>query len=198
MSPVPHLQPVAAFDHPATQLVECKVSDNVEQDFRHLKVSPMDVRQAPAPHEIEIQVRAVGLNFRDVLNGMGLNLGVPGPLGADCAGVVSRVGSSVSQWKVGDQVLGIARGSLRSYAVTGVESVIQKPASMTFRQATSVHSVLTTVYHSLITVAGLTPGHTIMIHAAAGGVGLCAVQLAQHLGARVLVTVGSPTKERLV
>lgn len=192
------LQPVSALDHPATQLVECKVSANVEQDFSHLKVVPMDVRQAPAPDEIEIQVRAVGLNFRDVLNGMGLNLGVPGPLGADCAGVVSQVGSSVSQWEVGDQVLGIARGCLRSYAMTGAGLVIQKPASMTFEQAASVPSVFTTVYHSLYNVASLARGQTILVHAAAGGVGLCAVQLAQHLGARVLATVGSPTKERLV
>lgn len=195
---MPRLLPLSPLDGESLELVECQVGDDIGGNFDHLRIVAMQTRPPPGTDEVEIQVRAVGLNFRDVLNGMGFNLGVPGPLGADCAGVVSQVGSNVQEWRVGDEVLGIARGCLRSYALTNQSRLLRKPATLTFEQAASIPSVLSTVWHSLVNVAGLRRGQTILIHAAAGGVGLCAIQLAQHLGARVVATVGNPEKARLV
>ncbi|KAB2576010.1 Phthiocerol/phenolphthiocerol synthesis polyketide synthase type I PpsC [Lasiodiplodia theobromae] len=195
----PRLQPIAPMEKEVIGL-ECQVGADAEPDFGHLRIVPLRRQpgDGPGPDEVEVQVRAVGLNFRDVLNAMGLNLGVPGPLGADCAGVVSRVGSNVQKWRVGDEVLGIARGCLRSYAITNHRRLIAKPTDMTFEQAASVASVYATVYQSFVDVARLRAGQTVLVHAAAGGVGLFAIQLAKHLGASIIATVGSPEKEKLV
>ncbi|MCX4984425.1 SDR family NAD(P)-dependent oxidoreductase [Streptomyces sp. NBC_00572] len=157
----------------------------------HLALEPCPEVQAPlGDGEIRISVRAAGVNFRDVLNTLGLYPGDPGLLGLEGAGVVTEVGPGVSGLGVGDRVMGLFPGAFGPVAVTDHRRVAVLPADWTFAQAASAPIVFLTAYHALVDLAGLAAGERVLIHAAAGGVGMAAVQLARHLGAEVYGTAG--------
>ncbi|MFI4954938.1 MAG: SDR family NAD(P)-dependent oxidoreductase, partial [Gammaproteobacteria bacterium] len=143
---------------------------------------------------VVITPKAVGLNFRDVLNAMNLYPGDPGPLGGDCAGVIQAVGKNVHDYQVGDEVLGVALGSLASQVITQVELIHVKPRELSFSQAAAIPTIFMTAYYSLINLAGLKAGETVLIHAGAGGVGLAAIQIAQYCQAKIIATAGSEEK----
>ena len=152
------------------------------------------LRRKPGPKEVEIRVRATGLNFKDVLNVMGMYAGDPGPLGGECAGEIVAVGSEVEGLNVGDLVLALAAGSFSSFVVTNAELVVPKPSRLTFEQAATLAIPFITAYYCLHHLGDMQPGERVLIHAAAGGVGLAAVQLAQRVGAEIFATAGSPEK----
>ena len=154
--------------------------------------------------EIEIEVRAAGLNFRDVMYAMGLlpdeaiEDGFCGPnLGMELSGVVSRAGPGV-EFAVGDEVIAIAPASFASRARTKAFAVTRKPAEWSFTAAATVPTAFFTAYYALVELARLQPGERVLIHGAAGGVGIAAIQIAKHLGAEVLVTAGTPEKRDFV
>ena len=151
-------------------------------------------RRPPEAGEVEIRVKASGLNFRDVLNALGMYPGPKIPLGSECAGVVVAVGAGVTEFKVGDEVLGLTTAAFRSYATIPVERVFAKPIHVSLDQAASIPTVFLTAYYGLYHLAKLKAGDRVLIHAAAGGVGLSAVQLAQQAGAEIFATAGSPEK----
>ena len=151
-------------------------------------------RRPPGVGEVEIQVRAAGLNFRDVLNALDLYSGEAGLLGDECAGEIVAVGPGVSGLRVGDLVVGFASGSFGSYVTTRAELVVAMPDGWTFAEAAAVPIAFVTAAYGLKHLAALTAGERILIHAAAGGVGLAAVRLAQLAGAEVFATAGSPEK----
>lgn len=152
------------------------------------------VRQRPKAGEVEVRIRASGLNFRDVLNALGMYPGPAGPIGAECAGVIESVGDGVSGFIVGDEVIALGKGAFKSHLVTGAELVFPKPPAFSFERAASIPIAFLTAYHGLHNLAKIKPGDKILIHAAAGGVGIAAVQLAQRAGAIVYGTAGSPEK----
>jgi NADPH:quinone reductase-like Zn-dependent oxidoreductase/acyl carrier protein len=156
------------------------------------------VRRRPGAGEVEIQVRATGLNFRDVLNAMGMYPGDPGELGGECAGVVSAVGEGVSAWTVGDEVIALAAGSFKSFVVTSAAMVFRKPASLSMAEAATIPITFLTAAYGLRDLAAMKAGDTVLVHAAAGGVGMAAVQLARQAGATVFGTAGSPEKRTFV
>ncbi|MFI4955157.1 MAG: SDR family NAD(P)-dependent oxidoreductase, partial [Gammaproteobacteria bacterium] len=145
-------------------------------------------------NELLIAPMTVGLNFRDVLNAMNLYPGDPGPLGSDCAGTIKAVGSGVSEYKVGDAVLGLGMGSLASLTRSCVELIAHRPISLSFEQAAAIPIVFMTAYYSLVKQAKLKQAETVLIHAGAGGVGLAAIQIAQYCKATIIVTAGSEEK----
>jgi polyketide synthase 12/myxalamid-type polyketide synthase MxaB len=151
-------------------------------------------RRPPGPGEVEIEVRAVGLNFKDVLNTLGLYPGDPGPLGSECAGLVAAVGPGVPGLAPGMPVVAVAAGSFATHVTTRADLVAPKPPEWSFEEAASVPVAFVTAWYCLRTVAGLRAGERVLIHAAAGGVGLAAVQVARALGAEVFATAGSPAK----
>lgn len=153
-----------------------------------------DSRSAPRPGEVEIRVNAAGLNFRDVMNAAGVYPGGPIPFGAECAGTVAAVGEGVQEFKPGDEVIAIASGSFGAFVTAGVQAVIPKPAGLSVGQAATIPIAFLTAYYSLHQLARLSKGERVLIHAAAGGVGLAAVQLAQQAGAEIFATAGSPEK----
>ena len=148
-----------------------------------------------ASNEVRIRVNAVGLNFRDVLNALHLYPGDPGPLGCDCAGEVLEVGSQVSHINVGDRVLAMSLGCLRTEVVTPSSLVAPLPAHMTYNEAATIPTVFLTVYECLIVQAKLKKGDRVLIHTATGGVGLAAIQICKWIGAEVYATAGSSTKQ---
>jgi acyl transferase domain-containing protein/NADPH:quinone reductase-like Zn-dependent oxidoreductase len=149
------------------------------------------------PGQVRLEVRAAGLNFRDVLNALGMYPGQAGPLGAEAAGIVTQTGPGVTSVAAGDKVMGMAAGGFGPVAVTDERLVTPVPAGWSWPQAASVPLVFLTAYYALVDLAGLRPGESVLIHAGTGGVGMAAVQLATHLGAQVYATA-SPGKQHVL
>lgn len=147
-------------------------------------------------HWIEIKVKAVGLNFKDVLVALG-NLN-ENKLGVDVAGIVTRVGSGVTSVKPGDRVMTASCDTFANFVRFPSQGAIPMPESMSFEDAASMPLIFLTAFYSLVTAGQLQRGETILIHAAAGGVGQAAIILAQHIGAEIFATVGSQEKRELI
>jgi len=145
-----------------------------------------------APGEVRIAVHAGGLNFRDVLIALGLYPGAAA-IGSEGAGVVLEVGEGVEDLAPGERVMGLMPDAFGPVAVTERELVVAVPPDWSFVQAAAVPTVFLTAYYALVDLAGLERGESLLIHAATGGVGMAALQLARHLGAEVFATA-SPAK----
>ena len=158
-----------------------------------LELRPI-ARTPPGPGEVELRVTAAGLNFRDVLNALGMYEGPAGPLGAECVGVVTSVGDGVRHLAVGDTALGMAVGSLRSYVNAPADTMIVKPAALSDSEAATIPITFLTAEYALNRLARMKKGERVLIHAGAGGVGLAAIQIAQRAGAEVYATAGSAEK----
>jgi myxalamid-type polyketide synthase MxaB len=159
-------------------------------------------RRAPDSNQVEIEVRATGLNFSDVLKAMGLYPGITDkivPLGIECAGVVTAVGDEAARrFQIGDEVMGVAPYSFATHALTAEYAVVKKPKDVDFDEAATIPITFLTAYYALVRLAHLAPGERVLIHAGAGGVGIAAIQIALHLGAEVFATAGSEEKREFL
>ncbi|MEC3915813.1 SDR family NAD(P)-dependent oxidoreductase [Nocardia sp. CDC160] len=140
-----------------------------------------------APGQVRVSVRAVGLNFRDVLMALGTYPDKHARPGGEGAGVVVEVAPDVTEFAPGDRVFGLIPGT-GSMAVVDRRLLARMPDGWSFTRAAAVPIVYATAYYGLVDLAAAQPGETLLLHAATGGVGLAAVQLARHLGLRMLVT----------
>lgn len=152
-----------------------------------------------AEDTVEIEPRAYGLNFRDVMVAMGqLRERV---MGLECAGIITHVGSEAAAqgFAVGDRVMALLLGPFASRARVSWHGVAHMPEGMSFDDAASLPMIFSTAYVGLVDIANLRPGQSVLIHAAAGGVGQAAIMLAKdYLGAEVYATVGSQEKRDLL
>ncbi|MER5261878.1 type I polyketide synthase [Actinosynnema sp. NPDC002837] len=139
-------------------------------------------------HQVRVEVRAAGLNFRDVLNALDMYPGDAGLFGNEAAGVVVEVGPEVSGLRPGDRVFGMAAGAFGTQVTTDARSVAPVPDGWSWTTAASVPQVFLTAWHGLVELGGLKAGEKVLVHAGAGGVGMAAVQIARHLGAEVFAT----------
>ncbi|MFI7709366.1 SDR family NAD(P)-dependent oxidoreductase, partial [Nonomuraea sp. NPDC049480] len=139
-----------------------------------------------APGQVRIRTEAMGLNFRDVLIALDMYPG-DAPMGGEGAGVIIEVADDVTAFAPGDRVMGIVDGFARQ-AVADHRMLARVPDGWSFAEAASVPIAFITAYHALVDLAGLQAGESLLVHAAAGGVGTAAVQFAQHLGAEVYGT----------
>jgi acyl transferase domain-containing protein/NADPH:quinone reductase-like Zn-dependent oxidoreductase len=152
----------------------------------------------PLPDDhVEIEVKAIGMNFRDVMSASGQI--DPYPLGCECSGVVTAIGKAVNGLSAGDQVIanvigGCVCNRVRTAAV-GVEHV---PKDMPFEIAASLPIVYFTAYYAVMKVARLSKGETVLIHAASGGLGQAIINLCQLVGAEIYATVGTIEKKKLL
>lgn len=208
---VPMLQehePAAAMglqgDETGEEGARFKLDFLVPGQLRNLLWLPQESAPLQA-HEIEVRTQATGLNFRDVMYLMGLlpdeavEKGFAGAsLGLEFAGVVSRVGSSVTHLQVGDAVMGFGSSCFASHIVTRADAVAPMPQGWAFEAAATVPTVFLTVYYALKQLADVQPGERVLIHGAAGGVGIAAIQLARHLGAEIFATAGTDEKRTFV
>ena len=153
-------------------------------------------RRQPLDNEIEIEVKATGLNFRDVMVALNLYPDETKFLGLECAGVVTAVGKATN-FQIGDEVIAIASNSFSKYVTVNSLLAISKPESFTFTEAATIPVTFLTAYYTLSHLAQLQPGEKVLIHAAAGGVGLAAIQIAQQLGASVWATASKGKWELL-
>ena len=153
------------------------------------------------PHDVEIDVAAAALNFRDVMVTLGLlpalsyeRSALGRTVGMEASGTVRRVGDAVRACRVGDAVAFTLGGCIANRAVVNEHLVFAKPASLSMEEAASVLSVYVTAYYSLIHLARLRKGQRVLIHSAMGGVGQAAIALARHAGAEIYATAGSESK----
>jgi NADPH:quinone reductase-like Zn-dependent oxidoreductase len=150
------------------------------------------------PDQIEVQAYAHGVNFKDVFIALGQMQ--PGTaMTGEAAGVVTAVGSNVqSLWKPGDRVLGLMVAPFGNLVRINSTGIVAIPDSITFADAASISIVYYTAWYCLTHVARLEKGQTVLIHAASGGVGQAAIQIAKLIGAEIFATVGSVPKRKLI
>ncbi|MGH3971722.1 MAG: SDR family NAD(P)-dependent oxidoreductase, partial [Pseudonocardiaceae bacterium] len=159
-------------------------------------------RQLPRPGEVEIEVHAASLNFKDLMQAMGLltaeslEAGYAGrlSLGGECAGRIVAVGGGVTDFQVGDEVIAIGRDALSASMTTDAELVVSKPPYLSFEEGATLLLTFLTAHYALHHVAGLRTGERVLIHSATGGVGLAAIQIVRAAGGEVYATAGSPEK----
>jgi acyl transferase domain-containing protein/ubiquinone/menaquinone biosynthesis C-methylase UbiE/acyl carrier protein len=201
---------------PVSQAIECGIAqiNVVTQPFRiELErpgilesLSPRRLARArPKPHEVEIEVAATGLNFKDLMHAMGM---VPKDaitdsagaklLGLECAGRVVAVGDAISGFVIGDEVVAIGGRCLASHLTIHERFVARKPLHLSMEQAATIPIAFVTAFYSLHTLGRIQAGERVLIHSAAGGVGLAAVQLAMKAGAIVFATAGTTEKRELL
>jgi NADPH:quinone reductase-like Zn-dependent oxidoreductase len=161
--------------------------------LENLTIAPAK-RRAPGRGEIEVRVRASGLNFRDVLSALGMYPGEIRHLGSDCAGEVVAVGEGVEGFAVGDRVVAMLEGAFASHAIARWEFVAPLPAGLDFEQGAAIPTAYLTADITLNQIAGMKRGDRVLIHSGAGGVGMAAIALAQRVGAEIFATAGSPEK----
>lgn len=166
----------------------------------------LEIRQSAIPsygaRDMLIRTKAIGLNFADVFACLGYYPRIPAPPfvpGIEFSGTVDAVGKSVRKYKKGDRVFGFTR--LKAYAEyisVPAEYIVHIPKKMAFEEAAAFGVTSLTAYHALVTLAHIQKGERLLLHAAAGGVGTAALQIAAHLGVTVYATVGSEPKMDLV
>ncbi|KAF4767156.1 hypothetical protein HAV15_009313 [Penicillium sp. str.  len=147
----------------------------------------------PEADEIEVEVKFVGLNFRDVMISMGF-MANKDEMGIDASGIVQRCGTGVTEFKKGDRVMIMQPGMFRTRVVVPTSRCIHMPPSISLEDAASLPVVYTTALYCITDIGRLEKGQSVLIHAACGGVGLAAIQLCQMIGAKIYATVGSETK----
>jgi len=203
MEPVPQLRKNGA--PPAEDLSEeVRLDFEVPGPLKNLQWRSFQSETLEAD-EIAIKPRAAGLNFRDIMYAMGLlpdeavESGFSGPsLGMELAGEVIAVGAAVSDFEIGDPVVGFAPSCFSSHVVTKASAAMPKPAHWTFEEAATIPTTFFTVYYALHHLAQLQPGEKVLIHGAAGGVGIAAIQFARYRGAEIFATAGSDEKRDFV
>ncbi|MBP7570508.1 MAG: SDR family NAD(P)-dependent oxidoreductase, partial [Acidobacteria bacterium] len=151
-------------------------------------------RVAPGPGQVEIEVTATGLNFKDVMNALGTYPGEAGPLGSECAGRIVRTGSGVRPLDAGDRIVAVAAGAFSRYVIADARMASRIPAHLSDEEAATMPVAYVTAWFALRHLGEVKRGDTVLVHAAAGGVGLAAVHLAQRAGAEVFATAGTDAK----
>ncbi|MFD3595224.1 type I polyketide synthase [Nocardia sp. NPDC058640] len=155
-------------------------------------LTPQPEVEPLGPGQVRIAVRAAGVNFRDVLIVLGMYPIPDTAIGGEGAGVIVDIAPDVTDFTVGDRVMGIFTG-VSATVVADQRTVIEIPAGWSFEDAAAAPIVFATAYYSLVDLAQVRAGESLLIHAATGGVGMAAVQLARHLGLDLYVTA-SPGK----
>jgi acyl transferase domain-containing protein/NAD(P)-dependent dehydrogenase (short-subunit alcohol dehydrogenase family) len=159
--------------------------------FRLVPASPL------GRDDVEIDVRAVGLNFIEVLYALGMLPELPGgrfTFGLECAGVVMRTGAAVRDLKPGDAVMAFANSAARLRLIAPARCVARMPAGLAFEAAATLPAAYMTAYTALVEAGRLRAGERVLVHSACGGVGLAAIHVARWIGAEILATAGTEEK----
>lgn len=197
-----HLEPVNPAEPPAEEVAPAngrpfrvETSQPGVLDSLELRAAP---RLSPGPGQVEIEVHAAGLNFIDVMKALGVYPGMDAntlpALGLECSGVVTALGEDVAGFSIGQEVLAFAPHSFSTHVIANVHLTMPKPPVLTFDEAATLPVVYLTAYYSLCHLGQMGRNERVLIHSAAGGVGLAAIQLAQHFGAEIFATAGSDEK----
>ncbi|MFF7079576.1 SDR family NAD(P)-dependent oxidoreductase [Streptomyces lavendulae] len=161
--------------------------------LEQLALVPCPEADAPLlPGQIRVALRAAGVNFRDVLMTLGMVPATAGLPGGEGAGLVLEVGEGVAGLAPGDRVMGLFSGGIGPVTVADAGLVTRIPAGLSFAQAAAVPVAFLTAYYGLADLAGVQAGESLLVHAAAGAVGIAAVQLARHWEVELFGTASPP------
>ena len=189
-SPGPENQPFYQLDH--TLRAEIKNPGLLDS----IQFIADDRISLPAD-KVEIEVKAAGINFRDVMSALGQIDAYP--LGCECSGIISAVGQSVQGLEVGDHVIAIVKGGCFCNVVrASAEEVELVPQTIPFEIAASLPIVYFTAYYAVFKAARLSKNESILIHAASGALGQALINLCQLIGANIFATVGTLEKKGLL
>lgn len=155
-------------------------------------------RRKPGPDEILVEVSAAGLNFRDVMKGLGIYPDDVLDLGDECSGIVAAAGREVSDFRPGDRVAVLGPGMFSTWITVPAKLAMRLPDWFTMEEGAGILVNYLTAYHALCQTAGMSRDERVLIHSAAGGVGLAAVQIARSRGAEVFATAGTAEKRELL
>jgi len=167
-------------------------------------VENLYIGEAPKPTlkngEVLVKIRAFGLNRMDISQREGKYpppAGSSNILGVEFSGIITEVSSDVSEWKVDDEVLGLAGGgAYAEYIAVNQTHIIAKPSYLTWAEAASIPEVLLTAFQALVVIGQVKKDDNVLVHAGASGVGLAVIQLARVYGARTIIATTS-TKEKI-
>ena len=191
-APSLQMEPISVHSN---KCLELRVGTPGMLDTLHFKTSSRCSDSQLTGDNIEVEVYAAGLSFKDVLIALGV---VPGAaLGFEAAGIVRRKGPD-APFDLGDRVVCLTAGSFATFLRLKSDEAVKIPPYLSFTSAAALPSAFVTAWYSLKRLARLSRGEIVLIHAAAGGVGQAAIQIAQLIGAQVYATVGSPEKKRLL
>jgi polyketide synthase PksJ len=183
-------------------------ADHADENDRLTITSPPDLetlafqpapRVVPGPGEVEIEILATGLNFKEILYALGM---LPAPpdkevaFGMEACGRVTAKGPGVNDFQEGDEVIAYGDSLFSRYKTISTRLLAPKPSTIGFAQAAGIPLAFMTAYHSLIQRADLRRGERVLIHSASSGVGLAAVKIARWRGAEILATAGNPEKRQ--
>lgn len=156
----------------------------------------------PQPHEVTIAIKAIGLNFADIFAIWGLYAATPPGLfipGLEYAGVIVKVGEAVEDRQIGERVMGVTRfGAYATHLNIDQRYVVSMPEDWDFAEGAAFLVQVLTAYYGLINLGNLQRGQTVLIHSAAGGVGLLANRIAKRYDAFTIGTIGRPDKRDLL
>jgi amino acid adenylation domain-containing protein len=158
-------------------------------------------RQEPSQGEVEVEIAATGLNYKEVLVALGV---LPPPeeadlsFGLECSGVVSALGPGVTEFAVGDEVIGYGDSLFGRYRCLPAAQVARKPLNVRLHEAAAIPLAYLTAYYGLVEYGGLQKGERVLIHSASGGVGQAAVTIAGYCGAEIFATAGSEEKREFL
>lgn len=201
LRPAPHLvaeaEPETSIVNTSDAAVTLEIGHPGQLDSLYFRPSQ---RRAPAAGQVEVQVHATALNFKDLLKVLGhLDAQVTAGtyfedhFGMECSGTIVAVGKGVEPLQVGDEVIVTTPGCFTSYVTVDAQYAVRKPSTLTLNEAPVLTGYLT-AYYSLVEVARLQPGERVLIHNATGGVGLAALQIAEWIGTEIYATAGTEEK----
>ncbi|KAI0967881.1 hypothetical protein F4678DRAFT_465144 [Xylaria arbuscula] len=150
------------------------------------------------PGFVEVEVKTVGVNFKDVATTMGIVPENEFTIGCECTGLVRRLGPNTTKFSIGDRVVVMSKGTYANRVRVPVGRAHIMPSWMSYEDAATIPLVYMTALYSLFHLGNLKEGQSVLIHSAAGGVGLAAIQLAQYRKADIFVTVGTDEKRELL
>ena len=165
----------------------------------------LEVKDVPIPEpglgQVRIKVQACGLNYADIMQREGLYPNGPKPpfgAGFEVAGTIDAAGPGDCPWPIGAEVMGFCENGYSEFVIAQASRLIPKPAELDFAQAAAVPCQYLTAYHALLTLGGLHEGQTVLLQAAAGGLGIFMVQIARNVGATIIGTCSTDEKCELI
>ena len=166
--------------------------------FENLRLERIPDADAPLePGQVRVALSAIAANFRDVMIALGLYPDPDAVMGIEASGMISETASGEGRFAVGDRVMGLFPEGTGTIATTDERLLVKVPAGWSHTAAATTSVVFATACYALVDLADVKPGQRVLVHAAAGGVGMAAVQLARHLGLEVFATASRGKWETL-